>query len=327
MLAGYNFLKSGYATLITAVMMTSCIPPIHDAPPDLRTYSPSDANLLEIGYALPYLQDFMYSIERTYLTHLMEEEGPYTVFIPVQASFATFRMKYDISHLDQFPVSELAEILRYHFIRGRWALSSLRPGYYPTLLLEPTSGNPVVIFIENNSVFKLNGMYLLDEPDLYATNGYIHSIKSVLDIPTAQDLLSVNENFSLILELIRRDDLEPDLKSFLTNGGPFTFLAPDNNAIQSFIDNDPTWNSVDDIPVGVINSILKNHFIGGENVVMGTLKEDRSMTSAAGHDLRIEVDYKKWIIRDTNGKATYVTAKDIQAINGVIHQVDRLLIP
>ena len=44
-------------------------------------------DLQGLGYALPYFEDFMYAMEKTYLTYLMEDEGPYTVFIPVQASF------------------------------------------------------------------------------------------------------------------------------------------------------------------------------------------------------------------------------------------------
>ena len=269
----------------------------------------------------------MYAMEKTYLTYLMEDEGPYTVFIPVQASFVQFRKENNISSLDQFPLEELTNILRYHFIKGSWTLLSLTQGYYPTLLPERTSGNPVDLYIENDDVLKLNGRYILDEPDLGAINGYVHSIKAVLDIPTILDHLSNNEKFSLVYQLLSRKDLDPEILELLSQDGPLTFLAPDNEAIMSYIDTNPAWNNIEDIPTPMLDSIIMNHFIVGENMVLERLRGNYNFTTVNGHELEIQAGYKKWTILDENGKVAHVTDNDIQGVNGIIQQVDRLLVP
>lgn len=47
--------------------------------------------MLEVGYGLPIFEDFMYAMEKTRLTYIMEEEGPYTIFAPIGVSFTEFR--------------------------------------------------------------------------------------------------------------------------------------------------------------------------------------------------------------------------------------------
>jgi len=308
-------------------VITSCIPPIHDRPPDPRTFDRSDTDLLELGYALPYFKDFMYALEITNLTYLMEEEGPYTVFAPVQASFSIFRMENKINHIDQFPEDELSEILRYHFIPGKWSLSGIPEGYHATLLSEKSTGNPIDLFVEKYDIFRINGLYIIDEPDLSTKNGYIHSIKSVLDIPTILDHLSINHEFSLFLEMLSRKDIDTDYLTLLSDDNPDTFFVPTNQAILSLLDNYPAWQTIDDIPAETLNEIIKNHHIRDENIVLNEVKEDLILTSINGNDLTIQIDYPKWKVIDKNSRTARINIQDIQGRNGIIHQIDRVLIP
>jgi uncharacterized surface protein with fasciclin (FAS1) repeats len=269
----------------------------------------------------------MCALEKANLTYLLKERGPYTVFMPVQASFVEFRSDYNIKHIDQMPEDELAEILLYHFISGNWMISDIPAGYHPTLTLERTTGNPIVLFVEKNGVFRLNGINTLDEPDLHSTNGFIQSIKTVLKIPTVLDHLSVNEDFSLIFEIISRKDLDPELVSLISGNGPFTLLVPTNKAILSYIESNHDWQTIDDIPGPILSDILVNHLVQSKNIVLDKQKEDLNFSTMNKNNITIQVDFPKWSIMDEHKRLAYINIRDIQGVNGVIHQIDRVLLP
>lgn len=284
-------------------------------------------DLLELAYSLPYFKDFMYSMDQANLTDLMEESGPYTVFAPVQASFATFRQEKNIDHLDDFPAEEFRQLLLYHFIPGRYTLSEMPEGYHPTLLTETSTGNPVDIFVQNDGVFRLNGINVIDEPDLAAVNGYIQSIRYVLELPGISDHLSVNGDFSLFLSMLNRQDLDPGLRARLAQPDPFTLLVPDDIAIQSMLDRNQEWVNVNDIPASVLNDIVSQHFME-KNIVLSDQKGRFRLNPSSTESYIVWTDYPLWTIRDEDGMLlAKIKKRDIQAVNGIIHHIDRVLYP
>jgi uncharacterized surface protein with fasciclin (FAS1) repeats len=307
--------------------LSSCLPPIQDPPPDPRVFEPPDKDLHDVGSALPYFVDFMYAMEKTHLIYLLEEEGPYTVFMPVQASFSEFHLKNKINHIDQMPADELAEILSYHFIPGRWMISNIPEGYHPTLALEKTSGNPIDIYIVKHGIFYLNGQNILDTPDLQTANGYIQSITSVLSIPALLDHLAFNDDFSLILEMLKRNNGETDFAQLLSGEGPFTFLAPDNTAIRSYLKNNSAWQTIEDIPGQAVVEILHNHLVKDINIVFEKTDGEQNITMLSGNSYIVQREYPKWLIKDEQQNLARINIRNIQGTNGIIHQIDRILLP
>ena len=312
---------------VILVFFTSCIPPVQGPPPDPRSFDQADTDLLDLIESLPYFEDFMYALEKANLTYLMEENGPYTVFAPVQASFSVFRNKYKINHLDEFPEDKLADILLYHFIHGDWTLAEIPPGYHATLLRERTTGNPIDLYVEKNDIFRINGLNTIDEPDLGTLNGYIQSIKSILDIPTVLDQLANNKDFSMIFEILKRGDLDPELMDHFSNIDPVTFLAPTNKAVESFLEAHPDWQTVHDIPSENLNDILRNHLVINRNIVLNNMKKDLNLNSEYGQEFTVHIDYPEWSVLGASKKLANLTIRDIQAVNGIIHQIDRVLSP
>ncbi len=320
-------IRHSYLVLVLISFFTSCIPPVQDAPPDPRSFDEPDTDLLDLGVALPYFEDFMYALDKTHLTHLMAENGPYTVFAPVQASFTIFRAENMIKHLDEYPKDKLADILRYHFIQGKWTLADIPPGYHASLLPERTTGNPIDLYIEKPDVFLINGLNTIDEPDLATSNGYIQSIKTILTIPSMLDHLSVNKDFSLLKEILERDDLDRDLINSISNEDPVTLFAPTNKAILSFLGTNPSWKTVYDIPSELLNNILGNHLVIHHNIVLNSLKKDTSLITESDREITVQIDYPEWSVSGPSKKLANLTIRDIQAANGIIHQVDRVLLP
>jgi uncharacterized surface protein with fasciclin (FAS1) repeats len=321
----FKNLKRKYLNLLWVIFITSCIPPVQEAPPDPRSFSPPDTDLLELGYALQYFKDFMYAMEKTNLVYIMEDEGPYTVFAPVQQSFSLFRKLNNIDNLDQFPEEKLSQILQYHILPGNLILSNIPAGYNATLLLEKTTGNPVDLFIENHDIFMINGLNVIDEEDLQTTNGYIHSIIKVLEVPSMLDQLTVNPAFSLFTEILKRPDLDPELKALLSDKNPDTFFAPTNKALKAFIESNPAWDSLADIPLSLLNTLIRNHLISQENIVLNGIFGTVSLKLMNNEEITVKTDYPRWSIIYQDEKKANIDIRDIQGIDGIIHQIDRVL--
>ena len=309
------------------LFINACISPVNDIPDDPRTFDPPKTNLLELGSSLPYFRDYLDAMNQTNLSDILESDGPYTVFMPNQNAFSRFRKDYNISNTDELSDEILKDIILYHIIHGDWTLSSIPRGYYPTLALEKTTGNPIDLFIENNSIFRLNGIFALDEQDLSTINGTIHSIDRVINIPTMGAHLSFNEEFSLFYEVLLQNKYDVNYAVFLSEEGPYTLVAPTNEAFLTFIDENDAWNTADDIPGKVLNEILRYHLIETENLVLKEGIENKEMTTMNGQVFTILINSGNYSIQDGNGNIAHVTRKNIQAENGVIHQIDRVLLP
>ncbi|ULU25704.1 fasciclin domain-containing protein [Dyella terrae] len=118
----------------------------------------------------------------------------------------------------------------------------------------------------------------------------------------------------------------------LSGPGPFTVFAPTNEAFAA-------------LPAGTVDTLLKPENkaslvkILTYHVVPGRLTaKDLSMKVAAGggkaelktvqgETLTVSKDGDSWAVTDTKGNTAHVTIGDVIQSNGVIHVVDKVLMP
>jgi len=118
----------------------------------------------------------------------------------------------------------------------------------------------------------------------------------------------------------------------LQSAGPFTVFAPTNAAF-------------DMLPAGTVASLLKPeskaalttvltyHVVSGkwDAAAIAKLIKDGNgkamVKTVAGKSLWIYMEGKKIAIKDENGGVAYVTIKDVNQSNGVIHVIDHVLLP
>lgn len=111
---------------------------------------------------------------------------------------------------------------------------------------------------------------------------------------------------------------EAGLIETLQGDGPFTVFAPTDEAFSN-------------LPEGTLESLLADkealkkvllyHVVSGK-VESGDVVTLNKATTVEGSDLKIEVKDGNVMINDA-----MVTAVDVQATNGVIHVIDKVLIP
>ncbi|WP_440069036.1 fasciclin domain-containing protein [Tenacibaculum discolor] len=136
------------------------------------------------------------------------------------------------------------------------------------------------------------------------------------------DLAVADSNLSVLVAALQK----ADLVSALQADGPYTVFAPTDAAFQALLDSNDSWNSLDDIPVETLKSVLLFHVISGE-VKAADLSNTYVNTLSTGPNdemlsLQIEVDGAVEFNGDSKPIAT-----DVMASNGVIHTIDKVMLP
>merc|ERR1712032_748972 len=162
-----------------------------------------------------------------------------------------------------------------------------------------------------------------------ATNGVVHIIDHVL-IPRAPSppAPAPTKNIVQLAESVK--DLST-LVTALTDGklvtaledkGPFTVFAPTNEAFAK-IPADELKKLLDPKNIKTLDAILEYHVVAGAAVHAKDLKPENKFKTLQGEEILVEVrDGKVYVNRESR-----VTAADNDATNGVVHIIDRVLIP
>lgn len=118
----------------------------------------------------------------------------------------------------------------------------------------------------------------------------------------------------------------------LQSAGPFTVFAPTNAAFNMLpagtIDN---LLMADSKPA--LTTVLTYHVVAGSwnaSDIAKLIKDGNGtaqVKTVAGKNLWIMMEGKKIAIKDENGGVAYVTIKDVNQSNGVIHVIDHVLLP
>ncbi|WP_319499901.1 fasciclin domain-containing protein [uncultured Draconibacterium sp.] len=131
---------------------------------------------------------------------------------------------------------------------------------------------------------------------------------------TVVEIAVSNPDFSILVEAVTK----ADLAGALSADGPFTVFAPTNDAFKTLF-ADLGVKGVEDLTAEQLTPILTYHVVSGN--VMSSDLSNTSVETLNGK--KIKVDLSDGVkINDSN-----VIAADIKGKNGVIHVIDKVLIP
>ncbi len=122
------------------------------------------------------------------------------------------------------------------------------------------------------------------------------------------------------------------LVATLQSAGPFTVFAPTNSAFAML-----PAGTVDNLLMAeskpALTSVLTYHVVAGRynaSDIAALIKAGNGkaeLKTVAGKSLWVMMEGKKVAIKDENGGVAYVTIKDVNQSNGVIHVIDHVLLP
>ena len=236
-------------------------------------------------------------------------DGPFTVFAPTDAAFATLPAGV-LDDLLADPTGALASVLLYHVAGDSVLSADLSDGQVLTTLNTRT----VTVTIDANGVFINNAQVTV--ADIIADNGVVHVIDVVLIPPTTV--------FDVIAGSSDHDTLEvaigaAGLAATLNGDGPFTVFAPTDDAFAAL-----PAGVLDDLladPTGALASILLYHTVSG-SVESADLTDGQIITTLNTRTATITIDANGVFINNAQ-----VTVADVLADNGVVHVINAVLLP
>jgi len=134
------------------------------------------------------------------------------------------------------------------------------------------------------------------------------------------EIASSNPSFSTLVDAL----VKADLVSVLEGVGPFTVFAPTNEAFEALF-SDLGVSGLEDLSAEALEPILLYHVLSGK-VMSSDLTNGYVSTVSPGP----EETYVSLLVETgdvTLNGSTSVTAADIVASNGVIHVIDKVLLP
>ncbi|RPA67810.1 fasciclin domain-containing protein [Cyclobacteriaceae bacterium YHN15] len=237
-----------------------------------------------------------------------------TVFAPTDAAFAELGL--NPGNVRRQP--NLKQILLYHVVAGTVLSTDLSNGFVPTL-------NGAAVEINLNSGAKVNDANIV-MVDKRARNGVIHGIDKVLLPPTKNIVeLAKDNDFSILLAAVE----VAGFTELLSTTNNLTVFAPTNQAfvdllaelgfgsLEELIDED------NGIGLGGLQQVLAYHVFAGR--VYSSDLSNTTIKMFSGDDLTIDVSGPKLI--DFRNRESNIVSTDIQATNGVIHVINKVILP
>ena len=258
------------------------------------------------------------------LVSTLQGAGPFTVFAPTDAAFKAAGI--DQAYITANTKEALAAVLKYHVLGKKVAAADIATA--DNTLVSTLGGD--VFVTKNTGGVSVNGAKVTTA-DVSASNGVIHIIDRVL-LPNSKDLvatLQADASYSLLVAAV----VKTALVSTLQGAGPFTVFAPNDAA---FIALGAPYSTVAGIQglnatqTAGLKDILLFHVVGAR-VFSPNLKPG-AVPTAGGKSVTVNLDggVKIQGTAATN-VANVVTSPvgkfNLLATNGVIHTIDKVLIP
>ncbi|MEO1021816.1 MAG: fasciclin domain-containing protein [Bacteroidota bacterium] len=270
--------------------------------------APGELTIFEVAANDNNFNTLAQAIRDAGLQAALEGTGPFTVFAPTDAAFDNL----PDGLLDDLSATQLAEILRYHVISGQAIASSQLEATQdvPSLLGE-------VLLIDSGDGVTVNNLATVSTADIPASNGVIHAINEVL-LPEAyrdNNIIDQAKDLNIFTTLVSAVE-DAGLTTTLQFRGDFTVFAPTDAAFDLLPDG-----LLASLTPAQLSEILQYHVLNGE-VASTALDPTQAPSTLTGESVFVTREGTNVTVN----QASVVTA-DVNVTNGIIHAIDRVLLP
>ena len=260
---------------------------------------------------------------------LSDNTASLTVFAPTDAAFGTLATQLGFADagamVAALPAEALADILSYHVLPSRLDAAQLAAGAATQPTLYAFESAQATLALDTSSGVVITDAVLttasVTSADIPASNGVIHAIDKVLVPPgvlTVVQMAQVNPAFSTLVGAV----VSADLQGTLSGAGPFTVFAPTNTAFAAIA------GTVAGLKATQLQTMLTYHVVGAQ-VLSSGITFGAPVATLSGQSFTINAGTPPQIaaITDTTATPAGIVAVDVRASNGVIHVVDKVLLP
>ncbi len=305
------------ATLITAsaALLSACGGSEHETL-DIVSLAKSNANLSVLAEA----------IDAAGLETTLRAAGPFTVFAPTNQAFLDLLAELNLSKAQLLDNKELlTSVLTYHVLGAKVVAKDVPLGQPITTLQKgffkaETLGSSLKITDGRNRASNVV------TADVAAQNGVVHIIDKVL-LPADKNVVqtaialstAAQPEFKILVEAV----VAANLDTTLSGTGPFTVFAPTDAAFAALLTELGITKAdlLDDKPL--LTKVLTYHVVPGL-VLKAQVPVGRAITTVQGESFTVNAALA---ITDQRARSAKITGTDVLASNGVIHVIDKVILP
>jgi transforming growth factor-beta-induced protein len=263
---------------------------------------------------------------------LSADNANLTVFAPTDAAFTAMANGLGFASATSMVAAldgpTLAKILQYHVLPTKKTASDLVGGGTTQPTLYAFEGAASTLGVGTTGGVKLTDEVLtqatVTTADVPASNGVIHVIDKVLVPPGVLNIVQMaqlNPSFSILVEAV----VAANLATTLSGAGPLTVFAPTDTAFAAAL-TELGLTKAQLLASPDLPGILTYHVVAGNvraaDVV--ALPKPASVTTVQGSAFTVDATLG---ITDGRARVANLAATDVIASNGVIHVIDKVLLP
>jgi transforming growth factor-beta-induced protein len=271
----------------------------------------SDAkpNIVQLAASDPNLTTLVSLVQTAGLADTLATTSKITVFAPTNAAFDALP-RATVARIASNPQT-LRKVLRYHVAKNRltaYRISKLHQ-------IRSLQGERIRVSTMGGEL-RLNANTKVVAANLMAKNGVAHVVDRVLLPRSERDLvtwLSAKSEFTTLVSLVQQAGLTEAVAS-----GELTLFAPTNAAFAKL--PPATLQAVAGDPE-LLKKVLTYHVVAGRVSAKQALAAGTAAT-LNGASVKITRHHGRVMINDAR-----VIRTDIPTVNGVVHVIDRVLVP
>jgi transforming growth factor-beta-induced protein len=285
-----------------------------------RVLLPTSKDIVGIAAGNPDFSILVEAVTAAGLVDTLKSAGPFTVFAPTNQAFANLLAELKITKaalLADKPL--LTAVLTYHVLGSKVFAGDLKN----SLAVGTVEGQPIKFDLNGKTaIVDANGRVAnIVATNIQATNGVVHVIDKVI-LPTSKNIVQVaqgNPDFSILVEAV----VAADLAATLSGKGPFTVFAPTNQAFANLLTELNLTKAALLANKPLLTKVLTYHVLASQ-VLSSQIPFGKPVATVEGDTLTIGNDLK---ITDQAGRKSNIVATDVAATNGVVHVIDKVILP
>jgi uncharacterized surface protein with fasciclin (FAS1) repeats len=256
------------------------------------------------------------------LANTLSGPGPFTVFAPTDAAFADLLQELGLTRAQLLAnTGLLTQVLTYHVVAGEVKAAQVPVGLPITSVqggvfkVDAAAGGGLAITDERNRSARITAT------DIAASNGVIHAIDKVI-LPGNRNIVQTAQalpDFSILVEAV----VAAGLVDALSGTGPLTVFAPTNAAFAALLTELGVSKDQLLADKALLTQVLTYHVVPGR-VFKAAVPIGRPITTLQGGSFTVS---PALAITDARGRTAGIAATDVLATNGVIHVIDKVVLP
>ncbi|HMU71402.1 MAG TPA: fasciclin domain-containing protein [Ferruginibacter sp.] len=289
--------------------------------------TPAANTITDVVVNTPTFSVLKDAVVKAGLDGTLKGAGPFTVFAPDNAAFAAAGI--NAGTISALTPDQLKALLLYHTLGDKVLSGSVPAG--PNAKVITAGGDSVFVTRKASGVF-VNGIPVV-KADIGTDNGVIHMLEKALNKPSGNIVATAQTPGSgldsLVKAIVRANNApggDPNLISTLSSA-TITVFAPTNAAFTQLLAALGT-NDINNIPVGTLLAVLRYHVVGGRAFSSDLANGSLPMLAGGNTTVSLTAGGGPSLTGNGNGgNRSNIVATNIMCRNGVVHVIDRVLLP